>query len=404
MPGFVHGDPGRTRQVPSNLVGNAVKFTASGEVVVEIDIAESDDDGMLLCIAVRDTGIGIDEQACRNIFDPFTQADGSTTRRFGGTGLGLTISRRLAHMMAGEIGVSSQPGVGSRFWFTLRVGRCAQRETAAAPVLAGRRVLVVDDHPTNLEILQHQLAAGAMHACGAGGAAQALDQLDTAQQPFDLAILDMHMPGTDGLALAERIRGQPRFNALRLVMLSSIGCDLPRERMARLDISGWLTKPVGAAQLLRVLEQALGGTPSRNPSHPTEALHCRFQGRVLLAEDNDVNRLVAVTVLESFGLQVDVAANGREAVVQSARRHYDLLLMDCQMPEMDGFAATEAIRARESGGARCVIVALTALAMVGDNARCRAAGMDDYLSKPFLREELLALLQRWLPQVPTLEA
>ena len=402
VPGFVRGDPGRIRQVLSNLIGNAIKFTAHGEVVVEVDVAAAGSGDTLLRMVVRDTGIGIDAGLCQRIFDPFTQADGSTTRRYGGTGLGLAISRKLAHMMGGEIGVTSEPQVGSQFWFTVRVGFSAQGGAALAPVLAGRRVLVVDDSPTNLEILQCQLASGAMLGRGVGNAAEALETLSAASLPFDVAILDVHMPGTDGLALAERIRSQRCFDALRIVMLSSISCDLPRERLARLDISGSLTKPVGAAQLFRAIEQALGATPAA-ASAPAPV---RFHGRVLLVEDNDVNRLVGVSILELLGIQVDVASDGSEAVALSGRNRYDLLLMDCHMPGMDGFAATAAIRARERGGDACVIVAVTALAMDGDRERCLAAGMDDYLAKPFLREDLLSMLGRWMPRarVPAPEA
>jgi PAS domain S-box-containing protein len=400
VPGFARGDPGRIRQVLSNLIGNAIKFTARGEVVVDVDAVEEDAASLLLRFTVRDSGIGIDTEAQQRIFDPFVQADGSTTRRYGGTGLGLTISRQLVAMMAGSIGVTSQRGQGSSFWFTARVGRSAQSGATAA-LLAGRRVLVVDDSATNLEILEHQLAAAGMRACGATDAREALRQLAAAPLPFDVAILDVHMPGLDGLALAERIRSDTRFDALRIVMLSSIGRDLPRERLQELDIGGWLTKPVGAAALRRVLEQALGGAA---PPSGLGALDEVFEGRVLLAEDNEVNRMVGISMLESFGLEVDVARDGREALALSGRRHYDLLLMDCQMPEMDGFAATAAIRARDGNAERCVIVAVTAHAMEGDRERCFAQGMDDYLAKPFLRGELARMLQRWLPQGRALEA
>ncbi|MEO8311809.1 MAG: response regulator [Caldimonas sp.] len=396
VPGFVRGDPGRIRQVLSNLIGNAIKFTAQGEVVVEVGVEASGPGATLLRMTVCDTGIGIDAELCQRIFDPFTQADGSTTRRYGGTGLGLAISRQLTHMMGGEIGVTSALREGSQFWFTLRVGCSAQGGTAVAPVLAGRRVLVVDDNPTNLEILQCQLASGAMVARGVGSAAEALETLAAASAPFDVALLDVHMPGTDGMALAERIRSQRRFDPLRIVMLSSISCDLPRKRLARLDISGALTKPVGAAALFRVIEQALGATSA--PACAAAPL--RLQGRVLLVEDNDVNRLVGVSILQLLGIQVDVASDGSEAVALSARKRYDLVLMDCHMPGMDGFAATAAIRARERGGDACVIVAVTALAMDGDRERCLAAGMDDYLAKPFLREDLMSMLGRWLPGAP----
>jgi PAS domain S-box-containing protein len=402
VPAFARGDPGRIRQVLSNLVGNAIKFTWDGEVVVDVVVAGSSAHDLLVRVEVRDTGVGIDASVCERIFDPFTQADGGTTRRYGGTGLGLTISRQLVQMMGGEIGVASRVGVGSTFWFTLRLGRSAQRHIEPAAVLAGRRVLVVDDSETNLEILQHQLTSGGMIPRGASDAASALERLTDDAAEFDLAILDVHMPGLDGLALAERIRGWRRFDALRLVMLSSVGHDLPRDQLEQLDIGGWLTKPVGAAQLLRVLERVLGAAPVMLPRG--QDVEQRFQGRVLLAEDNEVNQLVAVSMLESFGLAVDIAADGREAVLLSAHRRYDLMLMDCQMPEMDGFAATAAIRARERDAERCVIVAITAHAMDGDRERCLAGGMDDYVAKPFQRDDLARVLRRWVPQATALEA
>jgi two-component system, sensor histidine kinase and response regulator len=401
VPGFVRGDPGRIRQVLSNLLGNAIKFTARGEVVVEASVAESADADLLLRFQVCDSGIGIEAEALERIFEPFTQADGSTTRRYGGTGLGLTISRQLVAMMGGTIGVTSRRGQGSCFWFTVRVGRSARQRAAPAPVLAGLRVLVVDDSKTNLEIVQHQLAAAGMLACGVTSARDALRQLDDAS--FDIAILDVHMPGLDGLALAERIRQRSDHDPMRIVMLSSIGRDLPRERLVPLDIGGALTKPVGAAPLLREMERVLGGLPAA-PGKPLPPAQPFFEGRVLLAEDNEVNRLVAASMLESFGLPVDFALDGREAVAMAVRGGYDLVLMDCQMPELDGFDATAAIRAQEVGCARNVIVAVTAHAMDGDRGRCLAAGMDDYLSKPFERSQLARVLRRWLPQRPALEA
>ena len=389
----------------SNLLGNAIKFTAVGEVVVEVRVSASTDDEVTLRVSVRDTGVGIEADALERIFDAFTQADGSTTRKYGGTGLGLTISRQLVRMMGGEIGVSSQRGSGSCFWFTVRLGTSDRVAPAFTPRLDGRRVLVVDDSSTNREILRYQLAAGGMtvHSAASGAEAQAI--LHSEIERFDVAILDVNMPDLDGFTLAERIRAERRFDAMRLVMLSSIGDDLPRERLARLDVVGWLTKPVGQAQLYGALARALEGTQLGSPEAlDPSASDQRFCGTVLLAEDNDVNRLVATSMLESFGLQVDVAGNGTEALEAIARARYDIVLMDCQMPEMDGFDATALIRAREAGTDRSVIVALTAHAMDGDRERCLAVGMDDYLSKPFAREDLARLLSRWMSQGPSLEA
>ncbi len=401
---IVRADPMRIRQVLSNLIGNAIKFTTRGEVVLTVDPLNTAPDETTLRFSVRDTGTGIDAEAQARIFDAFTQADGSTTRRYGGTGLGLTISRQLVDLMGGEIGVDSLPGLGSRFWFTLRLGVVAHEApaAAAAPQLAGRRVLAVDDNATNREIVQHQLAARGMIVDGAASAAEAIDALHAATARYDIAILDVHMPGIDGLELARRIRADPHLNALRLVMLSSVSYTLPRARLAEVGIDGWLTKPVGQAQLCTVLATALD--PTRAAPAPPTPRYRRYDGHLLLVEDNDVNRLVAASLLESMGLDVDVAEDGEQALTATARCHYDLVLMDCQMPRMDGFAATAAIRAREGGARRSVIVALTAHAMDGDRERCLAFGMDDYLSKPLLREDLERILQRWVAQGPQLDA
>jgi PAS domain S-box-containing protein len=423
LPRYVRGDPGRIRQVLSNLIGNAIKFTAQGEVVVAA-VAEPDTDAadafaakgafgaLRIRFVVRDSGIGIDDEAMARIFEPFSQADGSTTRRYGGTGLGLTIARQLVRMMGGEIGVTSERGHGSTFWFTVVLGRSQRRAAGLAPVLEGRRVLVVDDSAVNLEILQHQLESVGIVARGVAGGAAALALLEArpGPMPFDLAILDVHMPGIDGLELAERIRARPHLDAMRLVMLSSVGRDQPHEHLRQLGVAAWLTKPVGTSALLHTLEEAFSAVPGGRDDAGDEGdegapdAELQFEGHVLLAEDNDVNRLVAISMLQTFGLMVDVAEDGRQAVALSARRRYDLVLMDCQMPEMDGFAATAAMRARDRGAARCVIVALTAHAMDGDRERCLAFGMDDYLSKPFQRADLARLLKRWIPRGPEFEA
>ena len=405
VPGMLRGDPGRIQQVLSNLIANAIKFTPAGEVVVEAQTSASTAQGITLRFSVRDTGIGIEANALDRIFDAFTQADGSTTRKFGGTGLGLTISRQLVRMMGGEIGVSSRVGCGSCFWFTVQVGRPAHVGPARWPRFEERRVLVVDDNASNREILRQQLTASGMAVCSAASVAEAQAILHSSIDPFHVAIVDVEMPDTGGIDLAERIRAEHRFDPMRLVMLSSIAHDPSRDRLARLDVGAWLTKPVGQAQLYAALAAAFEG--AQVDSHTVRgpaASRQRFCGTVLLAEDNDVNRLVATSMLESLGLQVDVAASGTEALEATAQTRYDIVLMDCQMPEMDGFDATAAIRAREGDADRCVIVALTAHAMDGDRERCLAVGMDDYLSKPFAREDLARLLSRWLPHGPSLTA
>ena len=406
VPPMVRGDPGRIRQVLSNLIGNAIKFTPRGEVGVELSNAAQPASETTLRFEVRDTGIGIEASALERIFDAFTQADGSTTRRYGGTGLGLTISRQLVRMMGGEIGVSSEPGQGSSFWFTVPLREAAQATPQPIDAgLAGRRVLVVVDSRTDREHLQRELAGGGMHVDTAAGGEQALQMLHRAAPPYDLAFLDVEMSGIDGLELAERIRAVRRFDRLRLVMLSSIGHDLPRERLAPSDVGAWMTKPVEPSQLQALACWALDAMPplaveSASPAMPGNG----FSGRVLLAEDNEVNREVGTALLEACGLDVDVVEDGIAAVAAAGKTRYDLVFMDCQMPELDGFAATAAIRAKETDATRQIIVALTAHAMEGDREHCLTCGMDDYLSKPFTRDDLVRILHRWLPQQPSLEA
>jgi two-component system sensor histidine kinase/response regulator len=401
VPARMRGDPGRLRQVLSNLVGNAIKFTERGEVVVEVSVIDADDSRVELSFCVRDTGIGIAKHELVRIFEAFSQADGSTTRRYGGTGLGLTITKRLVAMMGGEVSVSSVLGEGSKFWFAACFDRSANAQPRKSAEMSGRRVLVIDDNATNRDILRHQLLAWdtSVETVADGETALALlHAAAEAARPFDLALLDMNMPAMDGLELAERIRAAPQLRALRLVMLSSIGHELAPSMLARLDVGGWLTKPAQQSILFDTLAKALADEPML-PATPVQHIATRasFIGSVLLAEDNEVNQLVAVALLEVCGLRVDVARTGVEAVAASQRARYDLILMDCQMPEMDGFAATMEIRRQNvRSGTRVPIVALTAHAMDGDRERCLAAGMDDYLAKPFDREQLYQLLGRTL--------
>ena len=413
LPDAVKGDPNRIRQILLNLGGNAVKFTARGEVVVDLKVIDSDASGTLVRVQVRDTGIGIPAHRLDNLFQPFSQVDASTTRRFGGTGLGLSIVRRLVELMGGETGLASEEGVGSRFWFTVRfqpsesVNRQLHRMTPIA--LKDQRVLAVDDNATNLKVLTSQLTLMGTDVTSAGSADEAFALMKQAceeRRPFDVALLDHDMPGCDGAELGSRINADPELNVTRLVLLTSAGQHGDGTRFAKIGFAGYLIKPVSQGDLLDCLMVVLGasteGWHSRtNPlvtQHELQSLRARSRsGRLLLAEDQPINQKVAVHTLEKLGYSVDVVENGREAVRAWATGRYALILMDCQMPELDGYEATREIRQRETGGARIPIVALTAHAMKGADLECKAAGMDDYITKPLDRERLRACLERLIP-------
>jgi signal transduction histidine kinase/CheY-like chemotaxis protein len=401
VPESVVGDPVRLGQIVVNLVGNAIKFTAAGEVVVSVRVAERGDDHVVLHFAVRDTGIGIPADRLDGVFEAFTQADGSTTRRFGGTGLGLAICRQLVGLMGGRIWVKSTEGKGSTFHFTCRLGL---DHSAAAAVpgsvadLSGLPVLIVDDNATNRRILEAMVSGWRGRPLAVESGAAALAALRAAQgagRPFAVALLDVQMPEMDGLTLAERIRADAALAATPLVVLSSAGLRPDAERAQALGVAAYLTKPVKAGDLLRAVSQVTGAAaPSAAPVVVTAPAAVEQPERVLnvlLAEDNPVNRLVAVKLLERLGHRVTAVEDGVEAVAMLGERRFDVVLMDVQMPRMDGFAATTALRER---GDRTPIVALTAHAMKGDDERCLAAGMDAYVAKPLRAGELLATMER----------
>ncbi len=406
IPDLLRGDPSRLRQVLLNFISNAIKFTPSGEVVAQVALDVADQDEVSLRFSVHDTGIGIEPDAMARLFSPFTQADGSMARRYGGTGLGLAISRQLAEMMGGSIGVTSIPGQGSTFWFTARfaVAAGASLPPGLDPDLAGQRALVVDDSATQREILERQLRQWGLDvvAVATGPAAMAaLREARSAGQPIRLGVIDETMPVTDGFTLARLIKGDPGLASAQLVLLAEPGRRSISGRMAAAGIATYLRKPVPVVELreaLRVLVGAESATASTwGRDHVPEGQS--FPGvRVLVAEDNQVNARLATTQLARLGALVDVAQDGLEAIEAVRRGAYDLVFMDCQMPEIDGFDATRQIRALETQQSRrpTPIVAMTANAMAGDRERCLEAGMDDYLPKPVQREELAGILAKYL--------
>ena len=410
VPTFLRGDPGRLRQIITNLLGNAIKFTEQGEVVIRACTESKTATDVVIRFEVSDTGIGINETAQRNLFKAFTQADGSTTRKFGGTGLGLAISKQLVELMDGEIGVRSVEGEGSTFWFTARFEK--QPEGAVVEQsnveLENLRILVVDDNATNRQILRHQVESWGMTHREASGGEQALKLMRAAVQrnePFNLVVLDLMMPGMDGFELARRIKSDPAIADVHLVMLTSFGERGDATRSRELGIAAYLTKPVRQSQLFDCLAKVISANSSRQETKPPAVVtkHSLAEAkmsnkRLLLAEDNAVNQKVALRQLQKLGYRADAVANGREAIEALGRIPYDLVLMDCQMPEMDGYEATAEIRRREGGLKHTWIVAMTANALEGDRAKCLAAGMDDYVSKPVKVEDLGAVLSNLLAE------
>ena len=399
----VLGDPTRLRQVLTNILGNAVKFTLQGEVVLNVTEPPEAPPGTLY-FTVADTGIGMSADQLARLFSPFVQADGSTTRRFGGSGLGLTISKNLVELMGGTLEAASTLGSGSRF--LIRIPFAMQSEHGDAPPangLDGLRMLAVDDHQTNLDILGHYLRGWGVRYESVTRAPETLSRLRSAAReghPFAVAILDLQMPDMDGLTLARVIRSDPALAATRLILLSSAG--QPPVKGAPVDLA--LNKPVRLALLRDALFQLLHGrtpepSPGTLPAPPPDAAMVPLAGRVLLAEDNHVNQKVACGMLRKLGLRVEVADTGEAALERLAAGGFDLVLMDVQMPVMDGFAATRTLREREraAGAPRLPVIAMTANAMSGDRDECLAAGMDDYLPKPVRLSELNRVLGQWLP-------
>ncbi|MBZ5741343.1 hybrid sensor histidine kinase/response regulator [Nocardioides mangrovi] len=407
LPARLRGDPARLRQVLLNLAGNAVKFTGSGEVVIRASLTGGTSESVTVRFEVTDTGIGIDPDDCARLFDPFSQADSSTTRRYGGTGLGLAICRQLVDAMGGAIGVESELGRGSTFWFSVPLGIVAApavESTSSAGALTGRRALVVDDNATNRMILEGQLSAWGMtvHAVESGPAAlAALGEAVAAGTPYDVGLLDLCMPDMNGLDLARLIGAAPELDDLALVLLTSSPAVGPAEAVAA-GFDALHTKPVPLSRLrstlLRLTSAALDA-PAAEPVAETAETRTEpvsDRGRVLVVEDGEINQLVAEGIVRALGYEVDLAEDGAAGLAAMAVRDYDLVFMDVQMPVMDGFAATREIRRREAGGRRTPVIAMTASAIDGDRERCLEAGMDDYVSKPISRTAVSAALDRWV--------
>jgi len=413
VPLHLRGDPGRLRQIVNNLVGNAVKFTARGEVVVTVTRATETATHATLGFEVRDTGIGIEEAAQKRLFSAFSQADGSTTRKYGGTGLGLAISKKLVGLMKGQVRVRSVVGHGSTFSFSAEFEKQPVTSNAVPkPDLAGLRVLIVDDNATNREILEHHTRDWKMRSDSAASGKQALVMLRSAAaaNPYELAILDMQMPEMDGLMLAQCIKSDPTIASAKLVMLTSLGNQLEPADMKLSGIEVCVHKPVRRATLFQRLSEVMAGhvplarvvppgiaAPSSRPTPPPQVPATSNGARILLAEDNVINQKVAIGLLRKIGYEADVAYNGHAVIEALERKPYDVILMDCQMPDLDGYETTQLLRA-DPRYSKIRIVAMTANAMRGESEKCLAAGMDDYLSKPVRLETLREMIARWMPE------
>jgi PAS domain S-box-containing protein len=413
VPSLLQGDPGRLRQILINLTGNAIKFTPFGEVSIRVSVSTENETTILLHFSIRDTGIGIPVEKTALLFNKFSQVDASTTRRYGGTGLGLAISRQLAEMMGGQIGVKSAPGKGSTFWFTVSLSKQAsgvEKEGVSSFDLRGVRVLVVDDNGTNREILSRNMISWGMQVAEAEDGSSALIILSQAldeKKPFKIAVIDMQMPEMDGETLGQTIQADQRLAETRMVMLTSLGSRGDAKRFENMGFSGYMTKPVRHQEFRGLLSLILSSGKKALPKGITtrhsvsEALN-RFVGskaHILLAEDNITNQQVAIGILKKLDLKADAVADGQEAVMALKTIPYDLILMDVQMPRMDGYEATRQIRSLQSPvlNHAIPIIAMTAHALDGDREKCLAAGMNGYVSKPIDPLSLADELGKWLP-------
>jgi two-component system, sensor histidine kinase and response regulator len=398
VPRSLSGDEARLRQILLNLLGNAIKFTQSGGAVIRVSRASASEKSVQLLFRVTDTGIGMSPEISRSLFQPFVQADPSTTRRFGGTGLGLAISKQLVTMMNGEIGVETEPGQGSTFWFTAffdaRAESAATTETSEAI-----RALIVDDSAAGRNLLSLQLSAWDLANDVASDSTQALVMLREAAvagRPYNVIVSDLQMPTIDGIMLARLVKAQPGLGNPRFIVVSGTApTQMDSATLAEKGVSVWLTKPIKERQLLAAV---LGKAVTRAHIEQPAIQKVKKSGRILVADDNVVNQKVTLRQLNKLGCPADAVANGKEAIAALARTEYDLVLLDCHMPEMDGFEAAATIRAAEPEGRRLPIIALTASVRQEDRDRCAANGMDDFLAKPVGEVDLAKVLERWLPE------
>ncbi len=427
VPAHLKGDPGRFRQVLLNLVGNAIKFTKKGDVTLRISLLEETRDTATIRVAVTDTGIGVDPSVQAHLFQPFQQADSSTTRQFGGTGLGLAISKKLVEQMGGSIGVESQVGQGSTFWFTSRYLKQSESPKILPTMdLDGLRLCCIDDLPINRELVEEYAKAWGLHTTSVSTPTEGLEVLQRAMdkgEPFHIAIVDMEMPGIDGVALAHAIKSNPQLSDTRLILLSSIGQQGETKEAKAAGFSGYLTKPIRQNALKHTLKTVMGLERGNMDQLDTPVI-TRFASlesaeivghRVLVVDDHHVNQQLAVMMIERLGHRVHVAANGQEAIDALKTIPYDLIFMDCHMPVMDGYEATKIIREAEmakreakatdstdplrltlNGTLHVPIVAMTANVMPQDREKCLQAGMDDYLSKPIRPDGLVRIFAKWL--------
>ncbi len=413
------GDPGRIRQVLINLIGNAIKFTEKGHVLISVENEKGTDTNPRVRFSIEDTGIGISEDKKDNIFEKFTQMDASTTRKYGGTGLGLAISKQLVELMGGTIGVSSRLSQGSTFWFMLPLPLDVQDTAPPLPRsdLTGVRILIADDNKISCKVLGEELSSWGIRtsAFATGGEAmRALLEADAVHDPYRIAILDYYLADMDGEALGRMIKKDPAIHETLLVMLTSVGQRGDAKRVKEAGFSAYLVKPLSPSQVLEALSAVWGAwkggltTPliTRHTLAESQTAEARqpqkeeksLRAHVLVVEDNVVNQKMTVKMLEKLGCRVDVASNGAEAIERMEKLKYDLVFMDCQMPEMDGYEATAEIRRREEDSGHTLIIAITAHAMEGDREKCLKAGMDDYIAKPIKRETLSEMLKNWVPR------